>query len=93
MVPGGPGTRSSPAKGIMTPVLKRLVKRGFVMKRKGRIICFHTLFKTPHCIALSSLSRMQQILINSLFIFILLQVFSISLLWLLRYTHHLKVDI
>ena len=47
MVPGGPGTRSSPAKGIMTPVPERLVKKGFVMKRKGRIICFYTLFKTP----------------------------------------------
>ena len=46
------------------------------MKRKGRLICFQTLFKTPRCIALSSFSRMQQILINSLFIFILLQIFS-----------------
>ena len=38
--------------------------------------CFHTLFKTPHSVALSSFSCMQQILINSLFNFILLQIFS-----------------
>ena len=48
---------------------------------------------TLYLTALSSFSCMQQILVNSLFIFILLQIFSISLFWLLRYIHHLKVDI
>ena len=36
---------------------------------------------------------MQQILVNCLFIFLLLQIFSnFPYLWLLRYTRHLKVD-
>ena len=42
------------------------------------IVCFHTLFKTPRCFlaALSSFSCVCQILVNSLFIFILLQILS-----------------
>ena len=56
------------------------------------IICSHTLFKTPlYLVTLNSFRFRQQILVNSLFIFILLNIFYFSLLWLLRYTHYLKV--
>ena len=58
------------------------------------IICSHTLFKTPlYLIILNSFRCRQQILVNSLFIFMLLNIFYFSLLWLLRYTNYLKVTL